>query len=50
MEPIIEKAFDRIGGRKPIYLPDEMIEDVSAQNYIAKYGRDTAVLGSKQAW
>lgn len=46
LEPYIEKAFERIGGRKPIRLPDDQIEDVVAQNYIAKYDKkDEAVLG-----
>ena len=47
LEPYIEKAFERIGGRKTTHVPDDEIEDVFAVNYIAKYGKEEAVLGSK---
>lgn len=47
LEPYIEKAFERIGGRKITRVPDDQITDVTAHNYIAKYGKDEAVLGSE---
>ncbi|MGE3594143.1 MAG: LLM class flavin-dependent oxidoreductase [Dehalococcoidia bacterium] len=49
MAPVIEQAFARIGGRKITRPRDEDIEDVVAQNYIAKYRKEDAVLGSKVA-
>ena len=49
LAPYIEKAFDRIGGRKETHIPDDEIDDVFAVNYIAKYGKEASVLGSKAA-
>jgi len=49
MEPFIEKAFERIGGRRNLRPADDEIQDVVAVNYIAKYKPDEAVLGSKIA-
>lgn len=49
MQPVIDDAFSRIGGRKRLTVPDDEIEDVNARNYIAQYGRDAAVLGSRRA-
>ena len=49
LAPYIEKAFDRIGGRKEKHIPDDEIDDVFAVNYIAKYGKEASVLGSKAA-
>ena len=46
LEPYVEKAFERIGGRKETHIPDDEIEDIFAVNYIAKYGKEEAVLGS----
>ncbi len=47
LAPYVEAAFDRIGGRKPTHLPDDQIQDVTAKNYIAKYGKDEAVMGGR---
>ena len=47
LAPYIEKAFDRIGGHKETHIPDDEIEDIFAVNYIAKYGKEEAVLGSE---
>jgi alkanesulfonate monooxygenase SsuD/methylene tetrahydromethanopterin reductase-like flavin-dependent oxidoreductase (luciferase family) len=49
LEPYVEKAFERIGGRKVTEVPDDQIDDVTAHNYIAKYSKDEAVLGSQAA-
>lgn len=46
LEPYIEKAFERIGGRKETWLPDDQIQDIQAVNYIANYAKTEAVLGS----
>jgi alkanesulfonate monooxygenase SsuD/methylene tetrahydromethanopterin reductase-like flavin-dependent oxidoreductase (luciferase family) len=46
LEPYIEKAFERIGGRKPTHVPDDQIENIQAVNYIAHYGKDQPVLGA----
>jgi hypothetical protein len=47
LDPYIEKAFERAGGRRNLRPPDDEIQDVVAVNYIAKYKPDEAVLGSK---
>ncbi|MGB2179418.1 LLM class flavin-dependent oxidoreductase [Neptunomonas phycophila] len=47
LEPYIEMAFDRIGGRKETHVPDDEIEDMFAVNYIAKYSKEDGAFGTK---
>lgn len=54
LEPFIEKAWERIGGRKATEVPDKQIADFESVNYIANYtkdqaNKDQAVLGSRAA-
>ena len=46
LEPYVEKAYERIGGRKVTQVPDDEIEEVFAVNYIAKYAKEQTVLGA----
>ena len=50
LEPYVEAAFERIGGRKVTHVPDDEIADITAVNYIAKYSKEETapVLGSIQ--
>jgi len=47
LEPFIEQAWTRIGGRKETHVPDDQIENFTSTNYIANYAKNEAVLGSK---
>lgn len=48
LAPYIEKAFDRIGGPRPLGTPDDKIQPVDGKNFTMKYGKET-VLGMKAA-
>ena len=48
MEPYIEKAFERIGGRKPTHLPDDQIQDITPQQYMVYSKENDTILGLKK--
>jgi alkanesulfonate monooxygenase SsuD/methylene tetrahydromethanopterin reductase-like flavin-dependent oxidoreductase (luciferase family) len=48
LAPFIEKAFERIGGYRPLTVPDDQIRPVDGKNFTMKYGKET-VLGMKAA-